>query len=74
VSCANTNGDAKKAKRTRAPNNAVPGLGLKKCNMGCLFLTVCLQGLAPVETYDGVFYSVGLNTKTLTRLPVLALP
>jgi hypothetical protein len=33
-----------------------------------------MQGLAPVETYDGVFYSVGLNTKTLTRLPVLALP
>jgi len=33
---------------------------------GLLFLTVCLQGLAPVETYDGVFYSVGLNTKTLT--------
>jgi hypothetical protein len=27
-----------------------------------------------METYDGVFYSVGLNTKTLTRLPVLALP
>jgi hypothetical protein len=42
--------------------------------MGCLLFDSLLARAAPVKTYDGVFYSVGLNTKTLTRLPVLALP